>query len=203
MFQHQLLGFNPKYNDSISTISPDFSFFKGGNLNRDKYPLIAASKPPISTSDELFEYNHTLYHCANCIKVAKFNCGQCKASWYCSKKCQKQHWSRHQIFCEQEKLWCVTSEYDPNHGTHFLVTLYKTIHFVSTSKELAISWISENRNMKKDFLLELFSLVKSRTRSPIKGTKLYYNSTRLSFEERLYWKPPSSSGIIPEIIIED
>ena len=41
--------------------------------------------------------------CSNCSKIANERCSRCTAVKYCSKKCQKEHWSSHKSYCNQIK----------------------------------------------------------------------------------------------------
>lgn len=41
--------------------------------------------------------NHT---CASCFAPAKLRCGRCKACWYCTQTCQREHWKTHNTSCK-------------------------------------------------------------------------------------------------------
>ena len=47
------------------------------------------------------------HHCHQCTRTEEFGtvrllkCGHCKKAWYCSVECQKEHWSKHKIFCKK------------------------------------------------------------------------------------------------------
>jgi len=54
-------------------------------------------------------FNSNEKYCSSCFKADPlFRCSQCKETWYCNIKCQKNHWLRiHKILCKKpEKVNC-------------------------------------------------------------------------------------------------
>lgn len=47
-------------------------------------------------------------HGRKCDKDAKFRCSECKRSYYCSRKCQKDEWGVHKFFCGSDDIIRVT-----------------------------------------------------------------------------------------------
>jgi len=41
-----------------------------------------------------------MYNCINCGESAEFYCTSCDVTFYCSKKCQKEHWVYHKLQCK-------------------------------------------------------------------------------------------------------
>ncbi|MFH1831751.1 MAG: zinc finger MYND domain-containing protein [bacterium] len=41
------------------------------------------------------------HKCLFCHELASLQCSQCKSVYYCSKKCQKQHWKTHKLVCKE------------------------------------------------------------------------------------------------------
>ena len=42
--------------------------------------------------------------CSACRKpTARFACGRCHRTFYCSDKCQTQHWQEHRVLCLSEE----------------------------------------------------------------------------------------------------
>ena len=47
-------------------------------------------------------------HCSATLEKA-MRCGQCKSAWYCTRDCQKQHWSIHKSQCKALALTLLAS----------------------------------------------------------------------------------------------
>ncbi|XP_014262445.1 zinc finger MYND domain-containing protein 10 [Cimex lectularius] len=59
----------------------------------------AIAKSFAASLDTIEEINDNLQSCIFCFNRAFKRCSKCKKVWYCSRKCQVQHWSAHKTVC--------------------------------------------------------------------------------------------------------
>lgn len=77
-------------------------------LARDRRPLVAMISPdalPEKFAQRVVKaYQNQNVYCSNCFGIASsgstlFRCSRCRRNMYCSKVCQKLHWSEHKSEC--------------------------------------------------------------------------------------------------------
>ncbi|KAJ6480469.1 hypothetical protein C8R47DRAFT_1135927 [Mycena vitilis] len=74
--------------------------------NRKNFKALAPKSKDIRTSRSVMRTA-----CTNCFRnngnddepeLELLRCGKCKSVWYCSKECQRKHWSKHKPNCKEE-----------------------------------------------------------------------------------------------------
>ena len=75
------------------------SFARNTKLYQTDEAKVSETQPIVVSS----AHQQILCHATGCCNLGTLKCGKCKIVRYCSKECQKVHWSTHKLTCKKDK----------------------------------------------------------------------------------------------------